>query len=223
MMMKMLFLLVRKPGEHGINIGLRLLALALSIVLFFLVTYYFLSVNRPLPTPDQVAKNASVNTERYKTDIALMGRIKAILGQSKRLHGYSIGVECKDGTVTISGEVPTQIDKELAAQLVLQTPGVSAVTNNLSIIPSANRTNLETAPSSLPINVEDFELEANLRERILSMRDLGNPIVTVKVKNKIVTLNGLVATAQVSAQIEQTIRNYPQVTDVTNRIKVTSR
>ncbi len=225
MMMKMLFLLLRKPGEHGINIGLRVLAFALSLVLFFLVSYYFLSVNRQAPTDKRFPRTASdPNAERYRADIALMGRIKATLGQSKRLHGYSIGVECKDGTVNISGEVPTQIDKDLATQLVLQTPGVTAVINNsLSITPSANRLSVEVSPSALPVNGDDFELEANLKERISSISGIGNPTITIIVKNKIVTLNGVVANEQISAQIQQIIENYPQVAKVNNQIKISAR
>ena len=187
MMMKLLLLIMRKPNEHGINIGLRILALALSIVLFFLVAYYFLSVNRVQTLPEKFNRTAqqSGESERYKGDTALMGRIKAVLGQSKRLHGYSIGVECKDGAVNISGEVPTQIDKDLAEKLVLQTQGVNTISNNLSILPAAARTNQETSPSTLPVNVEDFELEANLRERISSTPGLSNAVITIKVKSKI--------------------------------------
>ena len=225
MMMKLLLLIMRKPNEHGINIGLRILALALSIVLFFLVAYYFLSVNRLQPLPEKFTRTAkqSGESEGYKADIALMGRIKAVLGQSKRLHGYSIGVECKDGAVNISGEVPTQIDKDLAEKLVLQTQGVSTITNNLSILPAAARTNQETAPSSLPVKVEDFELEANLRERISSTPGLANAVITIKVKSKIVTLDGTVANEQIRSQIEQIISNFPQVSRVNNQIKITNR
>ncbi len=225
MMMKLLLLIMRKPNEHGINIGLRILALALSIVLFFLVAYYFLSVNRLQPLPEKFTRTAkqSGESEGYKADIALMGRIKAVLGQSKRLHGYSIGVECKDGAVNISGEVPTQIDKDLAEQLILQTQGVNTVTNNLSILPAAARTNQEKFPSTLPVKVEDFELEANLRERISSTPGLANAVITIKVKSKIVTLDGTVANEQIRSQIEQIISNFPQVSRVNNQIKITNR
>lgn len=225
MMMKLLLLIMRKPNEHGINIGLRILALALSIVLFFLVAYYFLSVNRVQSLPEKFTRTAkqSGESEGYKADIALMGRIKAVLGQSKRLHGYSIGVECKDGAVNISGEVPTQIDKDLAEKLVLQTQGVNTVTNNLSILPAAARTNQEKFPSTLPVKVEDFELEANLRERISSTPGLANAVITIKVKSKIVTLDGTVANEQIRSQIEQIIGNFPQVSRVNNLIKITNR
>lgn len=225
MMMKLLLLIMRKPNEHGVNIGLRILALALSLVLFFLVAYYFLSVNRVPTLPEKFTRTAqqSGESERYKVDITLMGRIKAVLGQSKRLHGYSIGVECKDGAVNISGEVPTQIDKDLAEKLILQTQGVNTITNNLSILPAAARTNQETSPATLPVKVEDFDLEANLRERISSTPGLANAVMTIKVKSKIVTLNGTVANEQIRSQIEEIVRNFPQVSQVNNQIKITSQ
>ena len=80
-MMKLLFLLLRKPNEHGINIGLRILALSLSVVLFSLVSYYFLSVNQNEPLPEKFTRSAqdTSESERYKNDISLMNRAKACL------------------------------------------------------------------------------------------------------------------------------------------------
>ena len=224
-MSKLLLLLMRKPGENSINIALRILASALSLVLFFLVTYYFLSVNRTQPLIDQLGTRLTNTSkpENYKSDIALMGRIKSVLGQSKRLHGYSIGVECKDGRVTIDGEVPTQIDKDLAEQLVSQTPGVSGTINNLVILPAASRNDQEVFPSTFPVKYEDFELEANLKEKISSTADFNKPKISIIVKNKIVTLQGSVANDQVKSQIEQIIGNFPQVSRVNNQLKVPSR
>jgi osmotically-inducible protein OsmY len=229
-MSKLLLLLMRKPGENRINIALRILASALSLVLFFLVTYYFLSVNRTQPLLDQLdrrivnaSKAENYKPENHKSDITLMGRIKAVLSQSKRLHGYSIGVECKDGKVTINGEVPTQIDKDLAEQLVSQTPGVNETINNLIILPAAPRMDQEAFPSALPVKVEDFELQANLLEKISATAELGKSKISIKVKNKIVTLQGSVANEQTKAQIEKIIGNFPQVSQVNNQLKVLSR
>jgi hyperosmotically inducible protein len=47
--------------------------------------------------------------------------------------GTSIGVDTKDGVVTITGAVPAQADKARIGQLVEKTTGVKSVVNNLTV------------------------------------------------------------------------------------------
>ena len=166
-----LLLLLRKADEMGINGGLRLLVLSLSFVLLMLMTYYFLVINRSLAPglPAKPTALQSENSEKQKADAALMSKIKSAIAQTKRLHGYSIGVECKDGLVSLNGDVPSEIDKELAADLAKEISGVKAINNQLRIAPEATPLPGENKAPDFSINVDDLELQANLRERIRSV------------------------------------------------------
>ena len=121
---------------------------------------YFLVINRSVnpPMPTQIA-------------------------QTKSLHGYGIGVEYHDGRLTLSGEVPTEIDKELVANLARETLGVKEVTNQIRITPEATPQPGEAVNQDLAINVEDLELQANLRERALSVPELKAQQIEIKVQN----------------------------------------
>jgi osmotically-inducible protein OsmY len=217
-----LLLLLRKADEMGINLGLRLLALGLSAVLLLLIAYYFLVVNRNqspvLPTASDSLK--TLDAEKRKADAALMSKVKSAIAQTKRLHGYGIGVECREGMVTLTGEVPTEIDKELAANLARETLGVKEVTNQIRITPAATPQPGEIANQDLAINVDDLELQANLRERVISVPELKAQRIEIKVQNRVITLTGNVASEAQKLRAEQLIRNYPKVASVANQLRI---
>ncbi len=206
----------------GINWGLRLLALSLFLVLLLLMAYYFFVVNRNLtprlPTPEDSLK--AIDGERRKADAALLSKVKSAISQTKRLYGYSIGVECHDGMVTLSGEVPTEIDKELAANLAKETSGVKEVSNQIRVTPEATPQPGEIVNQDLTINVDDLELQANLRERLLSAPELKTQRIEIKVQNRAVTLTGTVAAETQKLRAEQLVRNYPKVTSVNNQLRI---
>ncbi|HEX4947979.1 MAG TPA: BON domain-containing protein [Blastocatellia bacterium] len=218
-------LLRRKANGLGINVGLRLLAFGLSFTLLLLITYYFLVVNRSLPPSLLVPQDATLKTldaERRKADAALIRKVKSAISQTKRLHGYSIGIEYKDGVVTLSGEVPTEIDKDLAATLAREISGSRDINNQIRIAPEVMPQAGESLGQELAINVDDLELQANLRERIMSVPELKPQRIEIKVQNRIATLSGTVASEALKMRAEQVLRNYPKVASVTNQLRIGS-
>jgi len=219
-----LLLLSRKADDLGINLGLRLLALGLLLVLLLLASYYFLVVNRNL-TPDLPIQEDSLkaqDVEKRKADAVLISKVKSAISQTKRLYGYAIGVECRDGLVTLNGEVPTEIDKELAANLARETLGIKEVNNQIRIVAQAIPQSGDAISQDLTINVDDLELQANVRERISSVAELKGQQIEIIVQNRVVTLTGGVASDAQKLQAEQLVRNYPKVTSVNNQLRIRS-
>lgn len=209
---------IRKADEMGINFWLRLLALGLCVSLFLLMVYYFLITNRKAAPAPVVTANPAA--EKRQTDAALAARVRSAIVRTKRLHNLNIGIESNDGNIVLTGEVPTEIDKELAGKLAQETPGVKEVRNELRITPLSNPAN-ETAPLSNPsVNVEDLEMEANLRESLQAVPELKVQIITIKVNNRAVTLTGRVANEQQRARAEQLVRSSSKVTSVNNQLRV---
>ena len=192
------------------------------MVLFLLVAYYFLVVNRSLDTsvPTQTDALKTLDGEKRKAAAALISKVKSAISQTKRLHGYSIGVECREGMVTLTGEVPTEIDKELATNLARETFGVKEVTNQIRIMPEATPQPGETVNQDLAINVDDLELQANLRERVLSVAELKAQRIEINVQNRVVTLTGNVASEAQKLRTEQLLRNYPKVASINNQLRL---
>ncbi len=208
----------------GVNLGLRLLTLGLSLILLLLITYYFLVINRNI-SPQQSSQQTTLraqDAERKKADAALTNKVKLAIAQTRRLPGYSIIVECKDNIIILLGEVPSEIDKDFAEALAKETAGVKEVNNQLRIIPGATPQPIENigGKANISVNVEDLELQANLRERIMESSELKNQHIEIKVQNRMVTLSGNVASEQLKVKVEQIIRNFPKVTSVINSLKL---
>jgi osmotically-inducible protein OsmY len=224
----MLTLLLRKANGIEINLWLQLLALGLSVVLLFLMAYYFLVINRPATPPALVSGTAlqSPEGEKRRADAALIAKIKSAISQTKRLYGHSIGVEYRNEQVVLSGEVPTEIDKELAANLAQESSGGKEVINQLrvqtNITPEATLQLGVIPHQELTVNVDDLELHANLRERLMTVPELKAQRIKIKVQNRVVTLTGTVTSEALKLRAEQLARDYPKVTSVINQLRLGS-
>ncbi len=214
------FLLIRKADELGINFWLRLLALGLCGSLILLASYYFLVVNREAEKPRLTAVSTVQNSDKKQADAALSARIRSAITRTKRLYNLNIGVENKDGIITLTGEVPTEIDKDLAGALTQETSGVKELHNQLQITPNLSGTNEPMTQGNVPLNVEDLEMEANLRELLQAAPELKAQPIRLKVHDRAVTLTGRVATEQQRVRAEQVLRNAPKVSSISNQLRV---
>ncbi len=215
-----ILLLLRKADEMGINLWLRLLVLGLCLSLVLLITYYFLIVNREPTQRLQAAVTAPPESNKRQLDAAVSARVRSAITRTKRLYNLNIGVENKEGSIILSGEVPTDIDKELAGALAQETAGVKQVYNQLQVTPTLGRTNEPLLQTNTSLNVEDLEMEANLRESLQSIAELKSQQILVKVHNRTVTLTGRVANEQQRLRIEQMLRNAPKVSSISNQLRV---
>ena len=213
------FVLIRKADEMGVNFWLRVLALGLCVSLFLLASYYFLVVNRVTEEPPIVATTPA-DFDKRQADAALSARIRSAITRTKRLYSLGIGVENKDGVITLTGEVPTEIDKDLAGKLAQETPGVKEVHNQLEVAPSLKRPNDPEPQNSVALNVEDLEMEANLRENLQAIPELKSQPIVIKVNNRAVTLTGRVGSEQQRQRAEQVLRGAPKVVSVSNQLRV---
>jgi osmotically-inducible protein OsmY len=215
-------LLRRKADEMGINFWLRIIAASLFLSLTLLGAYYFLYVNRESAQPVIVATPVIdlAETERKKSDTAMMTRIKAAMTQSKRLHSQSIGVECKEGKITLFGDVQKEADRDLAENLAKEVANVQVIKNEIKV--SGSSVTAEPAEEKITSisKVQDLELEANLLESIQTIPELSTKNIKIKVTNREVNISGQVANEQQRIRIIQIINNTPTVGSVSNNLKI---
>ena len=67
-------------------------------------------------------------------DIATKNKVKSAFLLSKRLSAYEINIETKDGVVALTGQVPTEVDKDLAGNVAKDVPEVKSVNNQLQVM-----------------------------------------------------------------------------------------
>jgi hyperosmotically inducible protein len=148
-------------------------------------------------------------------DAATTRKVKTALGLSKRLAGFDIDASTNNGSVTLSGRVPSEDAKSLAGEIARDTPGVTDVKNDIAVEPGAQ-------PSSESVHIEDLEIRVAILEALSHSRELGGKNIDVKVDNRTVTLSGTVETPAQRNGAEQIARAVDGVAGVTNNLGVTN-
>src|SRR5438045_1836874 len=132
-------------------IAIVLLVLVIGVVVF-VVKGYRLQMPR-----------AAQNVIEQASDSTTTGKVKAAFALSKRLSVYDINIVTKGGVVTLTGQVPSEIDKDLAAGVAKDTTGVQQVDNQLQVEPGVKPSEASRHESA---RVTDLEIGADLRERL---------------------------------------------------------
>ena len=118
----------------------------------------------------------------------------------------SIGIEVKDGVVTLNGEVPSLTHKRLAGVLAWWVPGTRDVVNGLEEIP--------------PEEDNDDELTDAVRLVLEKDPFVNASSIRVGAKDWVVTLEGLVPTEAMKEMAERDAWYVLGVKSVGNRIAV---
>ena len=156
---------------------------------------------------------------RDVSDAGITTQVKAAFALSKQISAYEIGVETKDGVVTLTGKAPSEIDRELAGNVAKDTTGVKQVNNHIRVEPGLKPSDASLRESA---RVTDLEIHAYLRERLAASEFLSGNEINVGVKDRVVTLTGRTQTPQQKAGVEQLARSLPNVANVVNQLNVTN-
>jgi hyperosmotically inducible protein len=154
---------------------------------------------------------------RDVSDAGITAQVKAAFALSKRISAYEIGVDTKDGVVTLTGQSPSEIDRELAGNVARDTTGVKQVDNQIRVEPGLKPSDASLRESA---RVTDLEIHAYLRERLAASEFLSGNEINVSVKDRVVTLAGRTQTPQQRTGVGQLARSIPNVADVVNQLTV---
>jgi osmotically-inducible protein OsmY len=141
---------------------------------------------------------------RTTTDHTIFNDVQSELRWDPRIHWRDVGIAVKDGIITLSGTVPTYIDKEAAEGAAKRVYGVRGVVNDLRVVPDSATSDPEIA----------HEAMLALERQLLIPADS----VTVVVKDGWITLEGQVRWQFQKKLAEWAVRKLKGVTGVTNRI-----
>jgi osmotically-inducible protein OsmY len=198
-------------GRGGSFSGAILIAVLALVVLVAVFVYGW---RWQITVPDSAR-----NVIRDVSDAGITAQVKAAFALSKRISAYEIGVKTKDGVVTLTGQSPSEVGRELAGNVARDTTGVKQVDNQLRVEPGLKPSDASLRESS---RVTDLEIHANLRERLAAGEFLSGNEINVSVKDRVVTLTGRTQTPRQKTDVEQLARSIPNVADVVNQLTVTN-
>jgi len=142
------------------------------------------------------------------SDLTIKQDVEAELQWEPSVNAAAIGVAVKDGIVTLTGRVPTYMEKMAAARAAARVTGVKAVANELEVglLPAHQRS--------------DEDIARAVVNALVSNTSIPPDRVKAQVSNGWVTLEGTVEWYYQKEAAERAVRPVRGVKGITNSIVV---
>jgi len=167
-------------------------------------------------TPSPTEQGAGAAAQMSDSDRELMTSVRNQFDRYGDLSGIApnIGVSSQNGTVTLTGSVPGEKERQMVEAMVKNTPGVVSVNNQIRI----------SAPGVSSLSDTDRALVETVRTTLNSQPSIAGLTRNVQVdaRNGTVTLTGNVPTPEDRQLIENLVRNSSGVTGVIDELQVAS-
>jgi hyperosmotically inducible protein len=154
---------------------------------------------------------------RMVDDARLTASVKTALALNRHLKNTQIGVSVADGTVTLTGAVGTEIQKQLAGGIALSIKGVNKLQNNLTLNKLLALTP-DVQERTLGEKLDDLTIEASIKTAFLLNNNIRARSIGVNSNRGVVTLTGTVDSLA-EAELARTIANDVEgVVSVENKL-----
>lgn len=148
-------------------------------------------------------------------DATLAATVKSKLLWNSNTDGLDIQVRAENGVVSLSGNAGTPVAKELAGELVANTPEVREVHNHLSISTAdSTSAEAENAATDAAASISDSWINSKVRSSFLYSRNLDALNIKVDTKDGFVSLSGTVLSNAEKRLAVETARNIRGVRGV---------
>jgi osmotically-inducible protein OsmY len=154
-------------------------------------------------------------------DAWIAGQANTMLALSEHASAFVIDVDVESGNVTLTGVVDSDVNKELAGELVRGVQGVNQINNDLDVAPDlrgvSNRDNRE-----LKRWFDQVTTTAEIKSRLLASSAIDGLGIEVETEHDRVTLNGSVASRAERSLAGEIARNSSYGRAVSNNLMVSS-
>lgn len=176
---------------------------------------------------------ASGCTSEGVDDAAVTAKVKAKLVADKETSAIKIAVETHGGVVTLTGVVPSELEKSRAGEIARRTEGVRQIVNQITVNPqSYGATNMrEKVEEATERTREKVQAAAEVAGEVMgdaailalvksqfAAQGIKGP--HVEVKDREVVLTGRVASEQDRSRAEEIARGTKGVSQVRNQLAV---
>jgi osmotically-inducible protein OsmY len=167
--------------------------------------------------------------ENESKDAWIDGKAETVLLMNTNLNNFDINTDVKNGKVMLTGKVNSEVDKELAEELVLSLDGVTEVENDLTVIELKDAKDLTTVDqmnakhhdstmmdSDTESDLTDAKITTVITTRYLFDSEVGGTDIDVDTDNGVVTLKGSVesdAEKQLAMEIAKNAEDVRKVVD----------
>jgi hyperosmotically inducible protein len=164
-----------------------------------------------------VAVRETTNAVRETSaDVAATAKVKAALALSKRVSALEVNVDTRGGVATLTGKVPSREVRELAGEIAVDTSGVRAVQNLLTVDPA---TRPDGDRERLALRVKELEQQTAIAETLLERPEMEGSKIKVRVAGGVVTLDGTVVSSEQKWRAEQIASSLAGAREVRDNLR----
>ena len=180
----------------------------------------------------QEPQSGNRDLEQTVQDAWIDGRLEGTYIFNDHLSAAAIHTDVRNGVVTLTGTVESDIDRDLAGEIAEGLKGVASVDNRLQVAgapqherranvdPHVDRDAEGDDRRSFGQWVNDATTSAVVKSALIGNENLRARDIDVDTDNDVVTLRGVVATEQQKQLAEQLAKNTRDVKQVRNELRV---
>ncbi|MBQ0742512.1 MAG: BON domain-containing protein, partial [Pseudomonas sp.] len=158
------------------------------------------------------------DTSRQLSEARQEGSVVTAIALNRHLNPFKIDVEVENGTAVLTGEVESDVDRDLAEQVAMSVDGVQKVDNQLTVDVDAERN--EHNDKSMSQRFDNATTTASVKSRLLWNSNTEGLDINVTTMNGVVTLEGTAQSEEAKELAERLAANTDGVRDVENNITV---
>src|SRR5690606_36125085 len=167
------------------------------------------------------AHAADGDMSRQLTEARQEGSVWTAFALNRHLSPFAIDVDIENGVATLTGEVESDVERDLAEQVALGVEGVNEVDNQLRVSgEGAQRT--ADGDRTFSDRFNDATTTATVKSKLLWNRNTEGLDIKVSTRNGIVTLEGRAGSEAASELAERLARNTEGVRRVENNLTVSA-
>ena len=161
------------------------------------------------------------NWENESKDAWIDGKAETVLLMNTNLNNFDINTDVKNGKVVLTGKVNSDLDKELAEELVISLDGVSDVENNLTVVKNMDMDDKDRDTMDDDDNdLTDAKITTVITTRFLFDSEVDGTDIDVDTDNGIVKLKGSVETEAEKQLAVKIAKNAEDVRDVVDELTI---
>lgn len=173
------------------------------------------------------AANSNNNYSGELKEAWLDGRIETAYMLNRHLNPFTIDVDVDGDIATLSGEVESDIDRDLAEQIAMNVDGIAKVRNELEVreksVWDETRASVRTASNKFLQAVEDATTTAIIKSKLVANENTRARDINVDTKNDVVSLSGEVSTTEEENLAVLMAENTANVEKVKSKLKVSNQ
>src|SRR5690554_4606619 len=169
------------------------------------------------------AHAADGDLSRQLTEARQEGSVWTAFALNRHLSPFSIDVEIENGVAILTGEVESEVDRDLAEQVALGVDGVREVDNQLQVAGEEVERSADGSDGrAFSTRFNDATTTATVKSKLLWNRNTEGLDINVTTRDGVVTLEGRAGSEAASELAERLARNTEGVRRVENKLSVSA-